>query len=236
MLFIEDNVIGTAHLLEWWRARRLPKEAFFLFYGTDEVFGPALDGELFKEWDRYRSTNPYSASKAAGEELTCAYSNTYGLHACATHCMNILGERQHAEKFVPMTVRKILNDELVTIHANADATKPSSRFYTYVGNIGPAIKWILDNRAAHAKFDKWNLVGEREVTNLEVAEIVSRIVGKPLRYELVSFAESRPGYDFRYALDGGKLRDAGFTMPYTFEQGLVRTVEWFLSHQEWLQP
>jgi len=248
LMFVHDNVLGTAHLLEWWRERvRIVKrttfmmederaaDPFFLYYGTDEVFGPAEVGQNFKEWDRYRSTNPYSASKAGGEELTCAYSNTYNLSACATHCMNIIGERQHPEKFIPMTIRKILNGELVTIHADATGKTASSRFYTYVGNIGPALKWIIDDAATQSRFEKWNLVGEREIDNLELCQHIARIVGKPLKYELVSFAMSRPGHDFRYSLDGAKLKEAGFAYPYTFEQGIERTVKWFLDHRDWLE-
>jgi len=237
LMFIHDNVIGTAHLLEWWRTQavhRIPSP-YFLYFSTDEVFGPANAGELFTEFDRYRSTNPYSASKAAGEELACAYSNTYGLHSSAVHVMNVIAERQHPEKFLPMTIRKVLRGELVTIHADDTGTKPSSRFYTYAANIAHALRWILEHRSEHPRFDKWNIVGEREVTNLELCQRVADIVGRPLSYELVSFAKERPGYDFRYAMSGAKLKAAGFDMPYTFEQGVERTVRWFLDNPEWLE-
>lgn len=241
MTFIHDNVIGTAHLLEWWRARRDARvhdevSKYFLYFSTDEVFGAADHGELFTEFDRYRSTNPYSASKAAGEELTCAYSNTYGLHASAVHVMNVIGERQHPEKFVPKVIRKVLRHELVSIHADETATKPSTRFYTYAANIAHALRWILDHRHEHPRFDKWNIVGEREVSNLELCQKIADVCAvTPLKYELVSFTSSRPGHDFRYAMSGEKLKRAGFSYPYTFEQGIERTVRWFLDHTDWLE-
>jgi len=244
LTFVHDNVVGTAHLLEWWRARQglggesvflqNSENPFFLYYGTDEIFGAANETQVFSEWDRYRSTNPYSASKAGGEELVCAYSNSYKLHACATHCTNIIGERQHPEKFPPMVIRKVMRGETVKIHADATATKPSTRIYNYAGNIGPVLKWIVENNE-HALFDKWNIVGEREVTNLELCEKIAAICERPLKYELVSFATSRPGHDFRYAMSGQKLKDAGFVYPFTFDQGLERTVRWFLEHPEWLE-
>lgn len=241
LTFIHDNVIGTAHLLEWWRERHLitppglRHPRYFLYFSTDEVFGAADNGELFTEFDRYRSTNPYSASKAAGEELTCAYSNTYGLHASAVHVMNVIAERQHPEKFVPKVIRKVLRGELVSIHADESATKSSTRFYTYAANIAYALRFILEHRHQHPRFDKWNIVGEREVSNLELCTEIAMLCGKELKYELVSFASSRPGHDFRYAMSGEKLKAAGFDYPYTFEEGLARTVSWFLDHPEWLE-
>lgn len=232
--FVLDNVLGTAHVLEWWRHRSKAADALYVQFGTDEVFGPAPEGIAFKEWDRYCSTNPYSATKAAGTELACAYSNTYGLRVVATFTMNVFGERQHPEKFIPGTIRKILKGETVTVHSSSDRSKSGSRFYLHAGNVGAALLHLIENRATHPLFDRWNLVGEKEVSNLEMAKSMAELLDKPLVHEMVDFHSSRPGHDLRYALDGAKMRAAGFVYPATFEQSLEKTVRWFVAHPEWL--
>ena len=103
--FVMDNVVGTAHILDY--ARKQDSLEHFAYFSTDEVFGPAPKGINFKENDRYNSTNPYSASKAGGEELVVAYENTYGLPAFITHTMNVFGERQNVEKYIPMVIKKL---------------------------------------------------------------------------------------------------------------------------------
>ena len=119
MEFVLDNVVGTANILEY--ARSTHKSTGlerFIYFSTDEIFGPAPKGVDYKENDRYNSTNPYSASKAGGEELSVAYENTYGLPVYITHTMNVFGERQHPEKFIPMCIKKIRDGEKVTIHSD----------------------------------------------------------------------------------------------------------------------
>lgn len=249
LMFVEDNVMGTAHLLDWWRqqienrryaldVRYRKAKNLFINFGTDEVFGPAEPGQLFKEWDRYHSANPYSASKAGAEELACAWSNTYGLKIYATHGMNIFGERQHPEKFIPKTIGKILRGETVTIHADPEGKRSGTRFYQHAENVAAALRFLVDRgmdpKEGERLFDKWNLVGEREVENLKMAQMIAEICGKRLRAELIDARTSRPGHDFRYALDGTKLREAGLSYPMTFEQSLERTVRWFVDHPEWL--
>ena len=119
MEFVLDNVVGTANILEYARSinksNRLER---FVYFSTDEIFGPAPKGVDYKENDRYNSTNPYSASKAGGEELSVAYENTYGLPVYITHTMNVFGERQHPEKFIPMCIKKISDGETVTIRSD----------------------------------------------------------------------------------------------------------------------
>lgn len=228
MAFVLDNVVGTCNILNF--ARKIGVEKF-LYFSTDEVFGPAPAGICYKEWDRYRSTNPYSASKAGGEELAIAYQNTYGLPVIITHTMNVIGERQHVEKFVPSTIRKVLNGETVMIHAHPDLSRSGSRFYIHARNVASASLFLLEHGVPG---DKYNIVGEREVDNLEVAYLISKAVGKGLRYELVNFHSSRPGHDLRYALDGSKLREMGWEIPMHFEASLNSVVRWTLSHPEWL--
>ena len=116
MEFVMDNVVGTCNILEF--ARKQEKLKRFIYFSTDEVFGPAPEGIKYKENDRYNSTNPYSATKAGGEELAVAYENTYGLPIYITHTMNVFGERQHPEKFIPKAIRYARDGETLTIHSN----------------------------------------------------------------------------------------------------------------------
>jgi dTDP-glucose 4,6-dehydratase len=118
--FIRSNVLGTHYALEAARSLQVEK---FIYFSTDEVFGPAPKGVAYKEWDRYRSSNPYAATKAGGEELAIAYENTYGIPVIVTHTMNIFGERQHPEKFIPLAIRKILSGE--ELSGSTPATQPT---------------------------------------------------------------------------------------------------------------
>ncbi|MFZ1702571.1 MAG: NAD-dependent epimerase/dehydratase family protein [Pyrinomonadaceae bacterium] len=230
--FVRTNVMGTMNLLEF--ARQAPNLKKFFYMGTDEVFGPA-DAELvpngFKEWDRYNSTNPYSASKAGGEELCLAWSNTYGVPVIIGHTMNIFGERQHHEKFIPKVVRAVLNGETVVIHADKSLTVSGSRFWIHARNVAQAIQFLLENGENR---DKYNIVGEREVSNLDMAKFIANVLGKELKYDMVDFHSSRPGHDLRYGLDGAKLKAMGFEYPRSFEESLTKTIEWTLENPKWI--
>ncbi len=234
MEFVQDNVVGTCNLLEY--ARMLDGLDLFLYFSTDEVFGPAPAGVAFKEWDRYRSSNPYAASKAGGEELVVAYHNTYNFPAMITHTMNVFGERQHPEKFIPKTINAALHGERLFIHSNPERTAAGSRFYVHARNVCAAMLFLIDQfEQGNVELgDKFNIVGEREVDNLTLAKMIAQAVGKDLNYELVDFHSSRPGHDLRYALDGSKLAAMGFHYPKTFEESITKTVQWYLQHQEWL--
>ena len=242
MSFVMDNVVGTTNLLEY--ARQIKPSQFF-YFSTDEIFGPAPAGTAYKEWDRYNSGNPYSAAKAGAEEMCLAYANTYKLPMVITHCMNVFGERQHPEKFIPMAIKKVVNGEKVTIHANKDKTEAGSRFYIHGRNVAAAVLFLWDvatsvNITAKPPImipingDKFNIVGEKEVNNLEMAQLIAKIVGKPLNYEMVDFHSSRPGHDLRYALDGTKMAEMGWQIPVSFESSLEKTVNWYLSNPQWL--
>ncbi len=234
MSFVMDNVVGTAHILEFMRLHH--KDTRMIYFSTDEVFGPAPD-EPYKEFDRFNPGNPYSATKAGGECLCSAYANTYKLDIMVTHCMNIFGERQHPEKFIPMVIKKVLSGEKITIHADPTLTKSGTRFYLHARNVSEAVLFLLEKGKGldgKATEGKYNIVGEKEVSNLEMAQMIAGIIGKPLNYEMVNFHESRPGHDLRYGLDGDLLKSMGFEYPLTFEDSLNKTVEWTLAHPEWL--
>mgnify|MGYP001268554576 CR=1 FL=1 len=212
----------------------------FAFSGnTDEVFGPAPAGVNYKERDRYNSTNPYSATKAAAEELCVAFENTYNLPIIITHSMNIVGERQHPEKFVPMCIRRILNEEEIQIHANKECTQSGSRFYIHAKDVANALLFIINNKPScpvdygGAKIPKFNIVGSQELSNLELAQLISGTIGIPLKYKLIDFHSSRPGHDLRYALDGSLLKSYGWE-PNDIKERLVEIVKWYLDNRSWL--
>lgn len=243
--FVMSNVLGTMHVLNF--ARLQPNLKAFIYFSTDEVFGPAPIEVEYKEWSRYNSGNPYAAAKAGGEELALAWANTYGIPVIITHTMNVFGERQHPEKFIPMVIKKVLNDEVVTIHANKDKTKAGSRYWIHARNVASALLFLLERweqgidtlpRPTYWRMpnaDKFNIVGEREVDNLEMAQNIARILGKELKYEMVDFHSSRPGHDLRYALDGEKMKGMGYSIPINFEDSLKSTIEWTIKNNKWLK-
>jgi len=225
--FVMDNVVGTCNLLNF--AREIKPEQF-IYFSTDEVFGPAPVGTDYKEWDRYKSANPYAASKAGGEELAIAFENTYKLPIIVTHSMNLFGERQHPEKFIPLVIKKVLTGEKLTIHADKTKTKAASRKWIHCRNVCQALLFL---RAEGKSGDKYNIAGE-EMDCLEMAQFVAEVVGKPLKYEMVDFHSSRPGHDLRYSLDDTKLNKMGFTFQKDLKQSLTKTIKWYLKNQKWL--
>ena len=236
MEFVFDNVVGTGNLLEFAR-KHCAELKWFLYFSTDEVFGPAPDQVAYKEWDRYNSGNPYSASKAGAEELCLAFANTYRMPINITHTMNVFGVRQHPEKYVPICIRKTLKGEKITIHSNKDCTKAGSRFYISVDDVADAMLFLLakHEQGELKNGDKFNVVGSEEIDNLALAQRIADIQGKELVYEMVDFHSSRPGHDLRYALCGEKMKEMGW-QPKPLTDRLVETVEWYASPENnlWL--
>lgn len=227
---ITNNVESTVHMLEW--ARGLKKLEVFFYFSTDEVFGPAPGETLYSEWDRHRPTNPYSASKSAAENICIAYENTYKIPLMIVNVMNAFGERQHVEKFIPLCIKKVLNEELVYIHSYPNKTDSGTRFYIHAQNIASAVLFLIRNGKIG---EKYNIAGEKEVSNLELARLIAGFVGKPLRYEMVDFHSTRPGHDLRYGLNGTKLYELGWQPRFDFEKSLEKTVSWTLNNPEWLE-
>jgi dTDP-glucose 4,6-dehydratase len=234
--FVQDNTVATGNLLNAIRMYPLLEEGGkFLYFSTDEVFGPAPEGVLYKEWDRFNPNNPYAAAKAGGEELTIAFSHTYKIPAVITHCMNVFGERQHPEKYIPMCIKKILNGETLTIHSNKEKTKAGTRFYLHTRNVSDAVLFVLERGNVlngTGLQGKYNIVGDREVDNLEMAQMIADIMKMPLKYEMVDFHSSRPGHDLRYGLDGSLMKNEGWVPPVGFEESLERMVKWTLKNKD----
>jgi dTDP-glucose 4,6-dehydratase len=238
MEFVLDNVVGTTNLLDY--ARNLDSLDMFAYFSTDEIFGPAPNGIKYKENDRYNSTNPYSATKAGAEELVVAYENTYGLPSIITHTMNVFGERQNAEKYIPMCIKKVRDNEIVTVHSNAEKTIAGSRHYIHAKDVADALMFLynydiskLSPDVGGAKCQKFNIVGSTEINNLELAQFIADVQGRPLNYEMVDFHSSRPGHDLRYALDGTKMANMGWTPSSAYDK-LEEVIHWTLKNDRWL--
>uniref|UniRef100_A0A6C0E3K0 NAD(P)-binding domain-containing protein n=1 Tax=viral metagenome TaxID=1070528 RepID=A0A6C0E3K0_9ZZZZ len=228
--FMKNNINSTMNMLEY--ARTLKHLKVFFYFSTDEVFGPALGDTLYKEWDRHKPTNPYSASKSAAEQICIAYENTYKIPLMIVNVMNAFGERQHVEKFIPLCIKKIMNNEKVYIHSYPDKIESGTRFYIHSRNIASAVLFLIKNGT---NGEKYNISGEREVSNLEMAQMIAKFMKKELIYEMVDFHSNRPGHDLRYGLDGSKLFNMGFKLPMNFEDSLKKVVEWTLDNQKWLE-
>ncbi len=242
MEFVLDNVVGTANILEYARFLNGKKKLErFIYFSTDEVFGPAPIGIDYKENDRYNSTNPYSATKAGGEELAVAYENTYGLPIYITHTMNVFGERQHPEKFIPMCIKKIRDGETITIHSDKTKTIPGTRHYIHAEDVAEAIYFLLtqkieiENDFGGAKCPKFNIVGSEEINNLELAQLIADSQGKELKYKMVDFHSSRPGHDLRYSLSGEKMKKLGWTPSIKLSHRIKQVVEWSLKNENWIE-
>jgi len=229
-IFLESNVGGTLELLEY--ARSLKNLENFFYFSTDEVFGTAPEGTSFKEWDRHKPTNPYSASKSAAESFCIAYENTFGLPLMMINNMNVFGERQHVEKYIPNTIRKVMKGEKVLVHSYPDKKKAGTRFYIHARNVAAAVLFLLEKGTIG---EKYHIVGEQEVSNLEIAQLIAKYMKVPLDYEMVDFHSDRPGHDLRYALTDTKMHKLGWKLPLSFEESLKNTIEWTLKNKQWLE-
>jgi dTDP-glucose 4,6-dehydratase len=238
--FVENNVSLVLNVLEY--ARRA-KPRVFVQISTDEVYGPTNSPHGHIEWSPIMPSNPYAASKAAQEAIAIAYWRTYGVPVVITNTMNNFGERQDPEKFIPLLIEHIARGETVQIHGTPGQI--GSRFYLHARNHADALLFLLRRyqegvpaffSADAAMPPRFNVVGEVEIDNLALAELVAGLMGRELHYQLVDFHSTRPGHDPRYALDGSRLALLGWQAPVPFEQSLERTIDWTLAHREWLLP
>lgn len=240
MEFVMDNVVGTCNALNY--AREVPNLERFIYFSTDEVFGAAPEGVDYDERARYNSTNPYSASKAGGEELAVAFENTYGLPVYVTHTMNVFGERQHPEKYIPMCIRKVADNDIVTVHSDETRTKAGSRHYIHAADVAEAMLFLLNlddtklkRDYGDAKCPKFNLVGKEEIDNLSLAKMIAEAQDKELNYNMVDFHSSRPGHDLRYSLSGDYMRELGWEPKISLTQRISEVVKWTLENERWLR-
>jgi len=241
--FIQSNVVGTANLLEYIKHYQ-PDIDRYIYFSTDEVFGPAQKGVFYKEGDTCNPSNPYSASKEGAEAISKAFTFSFGMPITITRTMNVFGERQHPEKFVPKTVKAILNGEKISIHGLSDNI--SSRCWIHARNVCDALlsitkkgEFIEKKYQNNKQHGIYHIVGQ-ERDALYLANRISKIIkGRDLRnseIEFVDFHSTRPGHDLRYALSGEKLKSKGFKYKLNLEDSFDKTIKWMIKakNRKWL--
>jgi dTDP-glucose 4,6-dehydratase len=244
--FIRNNVDVMLTVLE---AARAVRPRLLLQMSTDEVYGPAYGKHRHREWEPAIPSNPYSASKAAQEAIAISYWRTYGVPVVITNTMNIIGEMQDPEKFLPMIIRNLRDGRAVTVHTSPEGV-PGSRFYLHARNLADAWLWLARGYTGGSLTlptyeggwrapGRFHIVGEFELRNDMLVRDVGHIMGLDDDViddliQPVSFHASRPGHDLRYALDGSRIADLGWRAPVPFDEALERTVKWTLEHPEWL--
>lgn len=235
--FIRNNTELMLNMCEY--ARHNPPKVF-LHFSTDEVYGSApKTSKGHKEWDTILPSNPYSASKAAQEAIGIAYWRSYGLPLIICNTMNNFGESQDPSKFPAMIQAKINKGEQIQIHASGDQI--GTRYYLHSRNAADAVLFILQKtkvREHEPGFidcpERYNIVGDKQVDNLELAQLIAKLMGKPLDYKMVNFHKTNPGHDLHYGLDGSKLKALGWKSPLSFEESLKNTIEWQQENEEWI--
>ncbi len=236
--FIKSNIIGTYNFLKF--AREQTNLKYFVYVTTNEVFGYGQAGEKFNEWHQYNCLNPYSATKAAAEELCLAFSSTYQMPVMIVRTMNLFGPRQDPRKFIPRVVASILNGDELPIYTNGSG-EIGSRSYFHVDSFISALFNLIE--AAKSKpaidnidwnRDKFNVANAAPISNLILAEKVAQILGKPLRYELLDYYSTQPMHELHSALDCSRLEKLGCLPTETFDVQLERTIEWLVNNPTWL--
>ena len=240
--FVQTNVVGTLSLLEttrdYWKALdATARDAFrFLHVSTDEVFGTLGDTGRFTETTPYAPNSPYSASKAASDHLVRAFHHTYGLPVLTTNCSNNYGPYQFPEKLIPLVIAKALAGEPLPVYGDG----LNVRDWLYVGDHCDAIRTVLERGRVG---ETYNVGGDAERTNITVVRTICALLDarRPLadgraRESLITYVKDRPGHDRRYAIDADKLKgELGWAPTVTFDEGMARTVDWYLENAPWVQ-
>lgn len=230
----ENNTRLIGNILNYARAQK-GLEAF-IQCSTDEVFGPAPDGHFHKEWETHMPSNPYSASKAAQENLCVSFWRTYGVPLIITNAMNMIGERQEPTKYLPKVIQGLFTNTEIIIHGTKE--KVGSRMYLDAKNLADAWLYLLKNYIP-VKYDplldaqqpsRFNIVGQEEISNLDLVSRIAALMGvEEPKYKFVDFHTTRPGHDRRYALDGGKISRLGWVHPIPIEDALKRIVDFYVK-------
>ena len=234
--FIDTNITGTFNMLEaarsYWVAKGKPADFRFHHISTDEVFGSLGETGQFTETTPYAPNSPYSASKAASDHLVRAWFETYGLPVVMTNCSNNYGPFHFPEKLVPVVILKALAGEPIPVYGRGE----NVRDWLYVEDHADALLTVVARGTVGRSY---NIGGENEARNIDIVQmicaILDRLRPKPTRYAgQISFVTDRPGHDLRYAIDPTRIRDElGWRPSVTLEQGLERTVQWYLANEAW---
>jgi len=235
--FVFTNIVGTVNLLNASLANWHANFAGKLFYhiSTDEVYGSLGDKGLFTEETSYDPQSPYSASKAGSDHMVRAYHNTFKMPVVVSNCSNNYGPNQFPEKLIPLAINNIKNNKPVPVYGKGE----NIRDWLYVEDHASAIDLIFHKGRPG---ETYNIGGINEWKNIDLIYLLCKIMDKKLgRKEgtsagLITFVRDRPGHDLRYAIDSSKIsRELGWSPSLKFEQGLEKTVDWYLSNQKWLE-
>jgi dTDP-glucose 4,6-dehydratase len=235
--FVKTNVIGTMNLLnaakKQWKGNEEGKR--FYHISTDEVYGSLGAEGLFTETTSYDPNSPYSASKASSDHFVRAYGETYGLPYVITNCSNNYGPNHFPEKLIPLFINNIINNKPLPVYGDGKYT----RDWLFVEDHAVAIDLVFHEGRNH---ETYNIGGFNEWQNIDLVKLLCQIMDSKLGREpgtssqLITYVKDRPGHDLRYAIDASKInKELGWMPSVTFEQGLERTVNWYLNNELWLK-
>lgn len=235
--FVKTNVIGTMNLLNaaknQWKDNVDGKR--FYHISTDEVYGSLGAEGLFTETTSYDPNSPYSASKASSDHFVRAYGETYGLPYVLTNCSNNYGSYHFPEKLIPLFINNIINNKPLPVYGDGNYT----RDWLFVEDHAIAIDLVFHEGKNH---ETYNIGGFNEWKNIDLVKLLCQIMDKKLdrsegtSQELITYVKDRPGHDLRYAIDASKInKELGWKPSVTFEQGLEKTINWYLNNEDWLQ-
>ena len=227
-IFTQTNVIGTHTLLEV--AKRIWGEGSpnkFVHISTDEVYGTLGEEGFFTEKSPIQPNSPYSASKAGSDLIALAYHETFKMNVSVTNCSNNYGPYQHNEKLIPHMIKLALNDEKLPVYGKG----LNIRDWLYVEDHCEAIDLVLHNGRAG---ERYNIGGHNEKRNIEIVKLILKHLNKP--ENLITYVEDRKGHDYRYAIDPTKIKnELGWEPKTKFEDGIVKTIDWYLENKDWLK-
>jgi dTDP-glucose 4,6-dehydratase len=234
--FAKTNILGTIILLnafkELWNTNWEGKR--FYHVSTDEVYGSLGELGLFEETTSYDPNSPYSASKASSDHFVRAYGETYGLPYVITNCSNNYGQHQFPEKLMPLFINNILNNKALPVYGDGNYT----RDWLYVIDHAVAIDLVF-HKGVNA--ETYNIGGFNEWKNIDLVKLLCKQIDKKLGNDegtsekLITYVKDRPGHDLRYAIDASKInKELGWSPSVTFEEGLSKTIDWYLNNKEWL--
>ena len=232
-VFAKTNILGTLNLLHSFKATH-QSGGLFYHISTDEVYGTLGETGLFTETSPYQPNSPYAASKASSDHFVRAYAETHKLPVLISNCSNNYGPNQFPEKFIPVCIQAIVNNKNIPIYGDGNYT----RDWLYVADHAAAIKTILEEGKAG---ETYNIGGLNEWKNIDLVKVLIRETDKALgrpegaSLPLIKFVKDRPGHDKRYAIDNAKImRELQWKPEHTFEEGIVKTIDWYLSNQAWI--
>ena len=237
LAFAKTNILGTLILLNAFKELHKSNWDNKRFYdvSTDEVYGSLGETGLFEETTPYDPNSPYSASKASSDHFVRAYGETYGMPYVITNCSNNYGQQQFPEKLIPLFIKNILNDKPLPVYGDGNYT----RDWLYVIDHAIAIDLVFHEGKNH---ETYNIGGFNEWKNIDLVKLLCQQMDAKLgnkvgtSEKLITYVKDRPGHDLRYAIDASKInKELGWSPTVTIEQGLTKTIDWYLSNEDWLK-